>query len=79
MKCSTEGSTGVVLSDLRNVDRPGACIAAPWAMLGVWGVLLISREGSVWGRGVVVSLQLVWIYCSPMFLGVDSEVVESIM
>lgn len=32
IKCSTEGSTGVVLSDLRNVDRPGACIVAPWAM-----------------------------------------------
>lgn len=33
IRCSTEGSTGVVLSDLRNVDRPGACIAAPCAML----------------------------------------------
>lgn len=32
MRCSTEGSTGVVLSDLRNVERPGACIAAPCAM-----------------------------------------------
>jgi hypothetical protein len=29
IRCSTEGSTGVVLRDLRNVDRPGACMVAP--------------------------------------------------
>jgi hypothetical protein len=29
MRCSTEGSTGVVLRDLRNVDSPGACMVAP--------------------------------------------------
>jgi len=28
MKCSTEASTGVLFSDLRYVDRPGACIVA---------------------------------------------------
>lgn len=38
MRCSTEGSTGVLLSDLRKVERPGAWIVAPWAML-VFGQL----------------------------------------
>ena len=37
MRCSTEGSTGVVLRDLRKVDRPGAWIFAPWAILGFPG------------------------------------------
>jgi hypothetical protein len=29
MKCSTEASTGLHFSDLRYVDKPGACIVAP--------------------------------------------------
>lgn len=61
IKCSTEGSTGVVLSDLRNVDRPGACVAAPCAMAGLgMGVGLSGGfrtfiRASVWGRGAVAS------------------------
>ncbi|KAH8625403.1 hypothetical protein IG631_19282 [Alternaria alternata] len=34
MKCSTEASTGVLFSDLRYVDSPGACIVAP-CMVGI--------------------------------------------
>lgn len=33
MRCSTEGSTGVVFSDLRNVDRPGAWITVDWVII----------------------------------------------
>ena len=33
VKCSTEGSTGVVLRDLRNEESPGVTVAAPCAIL----------------------------------------------
>ena len=33
IRCSTEGSTGVVLRDLRKLDRPGVCMVAPGAMM----------------------------------------------
>lgn len=33
MKCSIEGSTGVVLSDFKKEERPGVTtVTAPWAM-----------------------------------------------
>lgn len=55
IRCSTEGSTGVVLSDLRKVDRPGAWGVAPWAI--VWrflpqSVLLIDVKEVQQGRAV---------------------------
>lgn len=34
MKCSTEGSTGVVLSDFKKEDSPGVTtVTTPWAMV----------------------------------------------
>jgi hypothetical protein len=33
VKCSTDGSTGVVLRDLRNEESPGVTVAAPCAIL----------------------------------------------
>lgn len=33
IRCSTEGSTGVVFSDLRNVDKPGAWITVDCVMI----------------------------------------------
>jgi hypothetical protein len=59
IRCSTEGSTGVVLSDLRNVDRPGACVVAPCAILRVCSTsglvesFLSFERPSMWGRGAV--------------------------
>lgn len=36
MRCSTEGSEVLDLSDFRKVDKPGACIVAPCAMLQLY-------------------------------------------
>jgi hypothetical protein len=67
IRCSTDGSTGVVLSDLRNVERPGACIVAPWAILGGRssdvGVVLQSLNSTyrLWGRGAVATTRSQWL------------------
>jgi hypothetical protein len=58
MRCSTEGSTGVVFSDLRNVDKPGACMVAPWAIMNLPGRPSVpesefpARREVVWCGGV---------------------------
>lgn len=56
IRCSTEGSTGVVFSDLRNVDSPGAWIVEPWAIVGVFEYAslreaLITRRTCKWNVG----------------------------
>lgn len=50
MRCSTEGSAGVVLRDLRKDMRPGASGVIPWAM-----VVVVARgrnPNCLTGRGV---------------------------
>jgi hypothetical protein len=55
MRCSTEGSTGVDLSDFRNVDRPGACITVDWAIVCSYGALVqleyfwtLQQSAAIW-------------------------------
>lgn len=76
MRCSTEGSTGVVLSDFRKVDRPGACIVEPGAIAGILGdvyapsVVLgiwLSEECGVGWRGRVTACALG--YCEFLYYG----------
>ena len=63
VKCSTEGSTGVVLRDLRKDDRPGATVTAPWAIMSENTPSRRIRRAVLWSRKVCAS------YCYAIWVG----------